>query len=98
MDVTLDFGITEKAFKLYQNTPNPFKDVTTISFDLPVATTVQLTIFDVSGKLMKSINGDFDKGYNEVQINKSELAENGIYFYNLETASHVAKKRMILID
>jgi len=98
MDVAIEFGTTEKAFKLYQNTPNPFKDVTTISFDLPAATSVQLTIFDVSGKLMKSINGEFNKGYNEVQINKSELAENGIYFYNLETASHVAKKRMILID
>ena len=98
LDVTLDFGVTEKAFKLYQNTPNPFKDVTTISFDLPETTTVQLMIFDVSGKLMKSINGEFNKGYNEVQINKSELAENGVYFYTLETAGHVAKKRMILID
>jgi len=65
---------------------------------LPKATTVQLSIFDVSGQLVKSIEGEFAKGYNEVQIEKSELSGNGIYFYNLETENNVAKRRMILID
>ena len=98
MDVVLDFGTATETFSLHQNKPNPFRDVTNIGFDLPTATTVQLSIFDVSGQLVKSIKGEFSKGYNEVQIEKSDLSGNGIYFYNLETNNNVAKRRMILID
>ena len=98
MDVALDFGVQNEAFKLYQNTPNPFKETTSIGFDLPTSAAVQLSIFDVSGKLIKFVKGNFAKGYNEIQIEKTELSGNGIYFYNLETANYVAKKRMILID
>jgi hypothetical protein len=41
---------------LYQNYPNPFNPVTKISFDIPKASNVSLTVFDSQGKEVKSYN------------------------------------------
>ena len=98
MDVNLAFQASTSNFRLYQNTPNPFKDFTTIKFDLDKSSFVQLNIFDVSGQLVKSVKGNYEKGLNEVRVSKMDLSGDGIYFYHLETENHVAKKRMILID
>ena len=101
LDVDLKFvGQKEVAstFALHNNKPNPFKERTTISFELPEASDAKLTIFDISGRVMTTINQAFAKGYHEVQIEKSLLEGSGIYFYQLETATHTAKKKMILIE
>ena len=63
-DLKLTFRGSETgaAFALYQNEPNPFEDVTMIGYDLPVATDVTLSIFDITGKVIltkeqKSVKG-----------------------------------------
>jgi len=88
----------DSEFTLYNNKPNPFKEATTISFDLPTAGNARLTIFDISGRIVKAVNQEFGAGYNEIQVDKAVLAGSGIYFYQLETATHTAKRKMILID
>ncbi len=104
LDVALAFN-TENgtvtsgpAFELLQNTPNPFKVETTIGFNLPEAQSATLQIMDVSGKLLKVIQGDFVRGYNEVKLNKQELQGAGVLYYQLDTANDTATKKMILID
>ncbi len=101
LDVALTFDkgtATESEFVLHNNKPNPFKDITTISFDLPDAGTARLTIFDISGRIVEAKEAVYPKGYNEVQVEKAALQGSGVYFYQLETATHTAKKKMILID
>ena len=101
LEVSLNFNgvnTTENEFVLHNNKPNPFKDVTTISFDLPETGMARLTIFDFSGRVVETKEQNFAKGYNQVQIEKAGLQGSGIYFYQLETATHTAKKKMILID
>lgn len=101
LDVALTFDggtATGSEFSLYNNKPNPFKNETTISFDLPDAGTARLTIFDISGRIVEAKEAVYPKGYNEVQIAKAALQGSGVYFYQLETATHTAKKKMILID
>ncbi|MEM6320708.1 MAG: T9SS type A sorting domain-containing protein [Bacteroidota bacterium] len=101
MNVKLDFGgndAASKEFALHNNKPNPFKEATIISFDLPKASTAKLTIFDISGRIVTAMERSYEKGYNEVQIEKAVLNGSGIYFYQIETATHIAKKKMILID
>ena len=87
---------TATDFALQQNRPNPFKQSTVIGFSLPTAANVTLTFYDVSGKQLKQINGDFVKGYNEVSLNRNELQANGVVYYELVTATHTATKRMLL--
>ena len=101
LNVALAFNdkvTTDNEFTLYNNKPNPFKESTTISFDLPKAGNARVTIFDISGRIVKAINNEFGAGYNEIQVDKAALKGSGIYFYQLETATHTAKKKMILID
>lgn len=99
-DVALEFNGTVAAaqFELLQNTPNPFADATVIGFTLPEATSATLTISDVSGKVLSVIEGDFARGYNQVVVKRDQVAGNGVLYYQLDTPTHTATKKMILID
>jgi hypothetical protein len=43
---------------LWQNTPNPFNPSTTIAFDLPAAGPLRLSVFDVAGRLVRTLVDD----------------------------------------
>jgi hypothetical protein len=98
LDVALNFGgATQTAgFELFQNTPNPFNGVTTISFNLPTAATATLTVSDVTGKVLSVINGDYAKGLNQVQFSSNTAT--GVLYYTLETADFTATKKMIIVE
>ncbi len=101
MDIDLIFTQPEtkpSTFTLNQNTPNPFKDETAISFMLPEATEATLTIMDVTGRILKKYEGDFAQGYNEISVNRSELPQSGTLIYELKTPDHTASMKMIVID
>jgi subtilisin-like proprotein convertase family protein len=85
-------------FELYQNEPNPFKSTTVIGFNLPKAAAATLTIYDVSGKVVKSYEGDFAKGYNNIVVERSELGATGVLYYELSTDEFTATKKMITIE
>lgn len=100
MHVALDFGDGTQAdgFDLYQNKPNPFADGTVIGFQLPESGNASVTVFDVSGKVVKKFAGNWQSGYHEISIHRSELPASGIFYYRLEAAKNTATKKMILID
>ena len=86
------------SFQLYQNQPNPFKKSTNIGFTLPEPGWAKLTIYDLSGKVLKSFDRQFDEGYNRVTIEREELPSGGVLFYQLETPGHKATKKMVLLQ
>jgi hypothetical protein len=86
------------TFALYQNQPNPFNDLTTIAFRLPKAENTTLRVFSASGQLVKTVTSNFEKGYNEVNFRRDEFGAPGVYYYELETAEHSDRKKMILMD
>lgn len=101
LDVALQFDDRAEGssgFELFQNQPNPFRDETTIRFQLPQANEATLRILDVSGKILRVITSNFAKGYNEIRIGKKELQGTGVLYYQLQTPTHTATRRMILID
>ncbi len=100
--VVLAFGqhggtLTTEVFELYQNIPNPFTNATMISFQLPEAADATLTIYDVAGKTVKSLNGRYEKGYHEISLDKEALPTKGIFYYRLETPKHTATKKMTML-
>ena len=97
---SLEYLSNDKAngvFNLYQNNPNPFAEYTSISFDLPSSSNASLTIHDITGRVIKSISGNFSKGTNEILLNASKLPK-GIVYYTLETDGFVATKKMLVLD
>jgi hypothetical protein len=98
LDVNLNFNTGETVtvdFELFQNKPNPFHETTTIGFRLPTAGPATLTVYDLSGQVLKTVSKDFVKGYNEIILNHSELGAAGVLFYQLETNSQTATRRMV---
>jgi len=91
--------VTEgQNFQLYQNRPNPFRDETLIGFDLPQAGRATLTLTDVSGKVLRVIQGDFAAGYNEFRVQRQELNTNGVVWYRLTADGFAATRRMVIIE
>jgi len=77
-----------RDFALEQNYPNPFNPDTRMTFVLPVASRVTLTVFDVEGRVVAELihNQRHAAGRNEVKFIAQNLA-GGIYIYKLEAIS-----------
>jgi len=90
-------GSTDE-FALYQNQPNPFQAFTTISFRLPEAGSATLRIFNTSGQLVNTVTGDFEKGYHQLQFRSDEFGPAGVYYYELESGNHSARKKLVRMD
>ena len=99
MDVAWSFyknAVSE--FELLQNVPNPFSEKTTIGFRLGQATQAVLTITDISGRVMKRVENGYPAGYNEIEIDRSELPKSGIFYYRMDTSGHSDTKMMLLVN
>lgn len=89
-------GSTDK-FEIYQNIPNPFNATSVIGFNLPQENDVQLKIWDLSGKIVYQTNGHFNKGYNTFSVDANALNLNGVLYYQIDTETHSATRKMIII-
>ncbi|MBK7410627.1 MAG: T9SS type A sorting domain-containing protein [Saprospirales bacterium] len=100
MSIGMTFNGTDATgFALYQNVPNPFKGETVIGFTLPEASTATLTVMDVSGKVLATVAGEYAKGYNEVRLGSGETSfATGVLYYQLDTPTHSATKKMVIIE
>jgi hypothetical protein len=58
----------------------------------------KLTVYDATGRVMKTVQTVFNTGYNDIVVPKSELNNAGVYYYRLETPTHAATKKMILVN
>ncbi len=97
----VDLAFTQPSttdLALYQNQPNPFNGNTTIGFELPENSAIQLQIFDVAGKQLQLIEGEYQKGYNAIEVNNTDLKASGVLYYQLHTAFGSLTKKMMVID
>jgi hypothetical protein len=83
-------------FALNQNYPNPFNPVTTISFNLPVASEYTLTIYNVTGQVVTQFAGEVEAGVVSIEWDASTNAS-GMYFYKLNAGDFSATKKMVLL-
>jgi hypothetical protein len=99
--VNLSFNngkVSGKEFALYQSEPNPSNSTTKIGFNLPESAKATLSIYDVTGKLLRTVEGNYNAGYNALMIEKSDLNANGVMYYRLDSGNNTATKKMIIIE
>lgn len=84
-------------YSLSQNYPNPFNPTTKIKCEVPVNTNVTLEVFDVLGRLIKTlVNENKSAGRYEVEFNGSELSS-GLYLYKIKAGSFELTRKMLLL-
>ncbi len=98
MDVQLTSRSEYNQYELMQNKPNPFHELTQIEFVLPQAADAVISITDITGKVVKSIKGYFNKGTNTVSVSSQELGATGVFMYKVESGSFTDIKKMILLE
>lgn len=84
-------------FAVYQNEPNPFRNQTEITFDLPESSKVELSIVDITGKRVYNETTTMAKGANSFVLEGSILGESGIYYYTITTGEYSETKKMIFV-
>ena len=96
------FGPVPSNFVLNQNHPNPFNPSTTISFSLPVESSVTIKLFNMLGQEVAEItSSDFQAGNHNLKFDAKELSS-GAYIYTLEAngvngLSFKSTKKMLLL-
>lgn len=88
---------------LRQNFPNPFNSRTTIEFNVPMKSRVKLNVFDLEGKLVRSLVDATLESSNysiswDGRNGSGNNMESGIYFYRLEIGNFHYSKKMVLLE
>lgn len=98
-----EFGVNTPAqVHLYQNVPNPFNPKTTIFYTLPTTSDITMSIYDLSGKLIRQWT-ETAKSAGQYSItwygdnNMGQEVQSGMYLYRLQTENQTITKRMVLL-
>ncbi len=91
------------SFVLFQNYPNPFNPTTTIQYELPNRSNVQITIYDLLGKKVATLVSETQAaGFKSVQWDATNVPS-GVYFYritarfNSDKVSRTITKKLLLL-
>jgi len=92
--------VVPEGFVLCNNYPNPFNPSTIIQFELPSASHVNITVFDILGrKTATLLDEQRSAGVGSVRFDASQHnAASGVYFYRIQAGSFVQTKKMILMQ
>ena len=85
-------------YALYQNEPNPFRNETRITFNMPVDDRAVIKFHDVAGRELLRKEMDAKVGLNELRVITNELGISGVIYYSIETGNFTATRKMIIID
>jgi hypothetical protein len=90
------------VYALHQNYPNPFNPVTNLSYDLPEDAMVNITVFDMMGRVVRTlVNGQQSAGYKSLQWNgtnnSGQPISAGLYIYTIQAGEFSQTKKMIFL-
>jgi hypothetical protein len=84
-------------FTLSQAYPNPFNPTTTLSFAIPAAGQVSISIYSLQGRELASLaNGSYDAGYHQVIWN-ADSHSSGVYFVKMVAGGYVNTQKLMLV-
>ena len=101
--ISHDRVIVPADFELHSNYPNPFNPSTTFSFTLPLDKRVSVRIYDMTGRLVRTLINDetYVQGTHSVTWNglgdSGAVVASGQYIYTLEWGQFRQARRMVLV-
>ena len=90
------------TYNLHNAYPNPFNPITTLQYDIPENANVNITIYDMMGRQVKTlVNGSQTAGYRSIQWNatndRNESVSAGLYLYTIQAGDFRQTKKMVLL-
>ena len=100
--LSIDSADIPETFALHQNYPNPFNPTTQIKYDIPEDALVNISIYDVMGRSIRSlVNSRQTAGYRSIQWNatndRGEPVSAGMYIYTIQAGEFRQTKKMVLL-
>jgi hypothetical protein len=91
-----------QRFALEQNFPNPFNPITTLRYELPEDSFVDVMVYDMLGNVVSNlVNANQSSGYKSVQWNatnnQGQPVSAGVYLYSIEAGEFRQTKKMIFL-
>ena len=91
-----------QGFELDQNFPNPFNPVTTLRYDLPEDALVNITIYDMMGRVVSNlVSSQQNAGNKSIQWNatnyQGQPVSAGLYLYTIQAGKFRQTKKMVLL-
>ncbi len=84
-------------YNLSQNYPNPFNPITSIKYEIPKQSHVELKVYDILGREISTIvNEEQVAGKHEAKFNGENLSS-GVYIYKLKARNYLEIKKMMLL-
>jgi subtilisin-like proprotein convertase family protein len=90
------------VFALHGNYPNPFNPMTTIKFDMPRQAHVKLAIYDIAGRLVKTLVDEVRPAATHTVVwdgsdRNGRRVASGTYYYVVQSDSFRAVEKMMLV-
>ncbi|MBT6470433.1 MAG: T9SS type A sorting domain-containing protein, partial [Candidatus Marinimicrobia bacterium] len=107
IDISNTLAINENmipdTYVLHQNYPNPFNPITMLRYDLPKDALVNITIYDMLGREVRTlVNTTQDAGFKSViwnaTNNQGMSVSSGVYIYSIEAGEFTQTKKMVLLN
>jgi hypothetical protein len=98
----IDGAAIPDVYALHQNYPNPFNPITRINYDLPEDALVNITIYDMMGREVKTlINSEQSAGYRTTRWNATnhigQPVSAGLYLYVIQASNFRQTRKMVLL-
>jgi hypothetical protein len=100
--LSIDEELLPDKFALHQNYPNPFNPITTLRYDLPKNSLVNIIIYDLLGRQVKTlVNQTQNAGFKSIIWNATndygKPVSAGVYLYQIQAGEFVQTRKMVLL-
>jgi len=100
--LSVDEAAIPEVFALHQNYPNPFNPTTTIKYDLPEAHSVEVMIYDIMGRKVRTLINEYqDVGYRSIRWDATDDYGRGVsagmYIFTIQAGDFRQVRKMILL-
>ena len=98
----IDDNVVPDEFALHQNYPNPFNPTTTIRYDIPMESRVLIQVFDIQGRLVKTLVKNIETpGKKSIVWDATnhigEPVSAGMYLYLIQADGFKETRKMLLL-
>ena len=96
--IASEISLKPDSYALFQNFPNPFNPQTTITYQLPKASEVKLTVYNTAGQLVKVLVDEHTEAGHHTLLWDARGLGSGLYLYRLTAGPFTRTRKMVKIE